>query len=61
MLCLIWLLEVAIIVAVIWWKNKQPPMTLGEQFYELSCVSQRANSFLMNKIEHQPYNGVKDK
>lgn len=57
-LYLIWFAEIIAIGAVIWWKSRQPPMTKGEQFYELACVSQRQNSFLLNTTKQSAYNGV---
>lgn len=58
MLYLIWLIEIVALVGVVWWKSKQPPMTKEGQEFELSVVSQRANSFLMNTTKHESYNGV---
>jgi ABC-type Mn2+/Zn2+ transport system permease subunit len=61
MLYLIWVVLIFTITAVIWWKSNQTAMTIDEQLYELNSVNQRANSFLMDRVEHKPYNGVEDK
>lgn len=58
MMYLIWFAEVIALAGIVYWKSKQPPMTKGEQFYELACVSQRQNSFLMNTTKQSVYNGV---
>lgn len=57
---IIWAVLVVAIGGVCLYKSKQPPMTKEEQEYELQVVSQRGNSFLMNKTRHQPYNGVEN-
>lgn len=61
MLYLIWVVLIVTITAVVWWKSNQTAMTIDDQFYELTSISQRASSFLMDKVEHEPYNGVEDK
>jgi len=42
---IIWAVLVVAIGAVCLYKSRQAPMTKGEQFYELTSVSQRGNSF----------------
>lgn len=51
MLELIWVVEILAIMAVFVYKSYQPPMTLGEQFYELAVVAQREHSFLMDTTQ----------
>lgn len=55
MLYLIWVIHLIVFVGILWYKSKQPPMTKGEQFYELALVAQRENSLLMNTTKDNPY------
>lgn len=55
MLYLIWVAGLIAFVGIVWYKSKQPPMTKGEQFYELAVVAQRQNSFLMDTTKDNPY------
>lgn len=48
---LIWIAEYIAIGLVLWYKSRQPPQTLGEQFYELAQVAQREHSFLMDTTQ----------
>ncbi len=57
MLYLIWVVQVIAFIGIVWIYTKQPPMTKGEQFYELALVTQRQNSFLMNTTKDNPYWG----
>lgn len=57
MLYLIWVVQVIAFIGIVWYKSKQPPMTKGEQFYELAIVAQRQNSFLMDTTKDNPYWG----
>ena len=55
---IIWAALVVAIGGVCLYKSIQSPMTKEEQFYELACVSQRQNSFLLNTTKESAYNGV---
>ena len=57
MLYLIWVVQIVALLVIFWYKSKQPPMTKGEQFYELAMVAQRQNSFLMDVTKDNPYYG----
>lgn len=57
MLYLIWVAQLVALIGVILYKSKQPPMTKGEQFYELATIAQRQNSFLMDTTKDNPYWG----
>lgn len=57
MLYLIWVVQIVALLVIFWYKNKQPPMTKGEQFYELAVVAQRQNSFLMDVTKDNSYYG----
>lgn len=55
---IIWAAIVLAIGGVCVYKSKQPPMTKEEQDFEMSVVSQRGDSFLMNTTKQSAYNGV---
>lgn len=55
MLYLVWVVQIVALLVILWYKSKQPPMTKGEQFYELAVVAQRQNSFLMDVTKDNPY------
>lgn len=57
MLYLVWVVQIVALLGILWYKSKQPPMTKGEQFYELAVVAQRQNSFLMDVTKDNPYYG----
>lgn len=54
MLYLVWAVQIVALLVIFWHKSKQPPMTKGEQFYELAVVAQRQNSFLVNVTKDNP-------
>lgn len=55
---IIWAALVVAIGGVCLYKSEQPPMTKEQQEFELSVVSQRGDSFLMNTTKQSAYNGV---
>lgn len=57
MLYLIWVVQIVALLVIFWYKSKQPPMTKGEQFYELAVVAQRQNTFLVDVTKDNPYYG----
>lgn len=54
MLYLIWFVQIVALLGVFWYKSKQSAMIKGEQFYELTVVTQRQNSFLMDVTKDNP-------
>lgn len=49
---------VVMIIGVLIYKSKQPPMTKEEQQEEIESINKRGNSFLTKTTVHPPYNGV---
>lgn len=48
---MIWVVGYIAICLAMRYKSRQPPQTLGEQFYELAQVAQREHSFLMDTTQ----------